>query len=249
MKDPRFIAALSGSSRCGFFGSDEDHLVLFLNDEGNRRIFTGILCLSDGKMAYSLERGDRVSVVSNEKESVLKQGKDEFSLQRGDRIILKDEGPKAAKDGCLLCLEYGGEDKDEANMEKVFEANVDRLHEVLAFAEEAMEAHGADMKAMMAVTLSLEELFVNIAHYAYPDGKGDAKVSLDFDDDSVEVTLTDSGIDFDPLQNIDPDIHAELEQRDIGGLGIFMVKKYMDECRYRRENGKNIFTMRKVIRK
>ena len=138
--------------------------------------------------------------------------------------------------------------KEEKAMEKTFDANDEMLHDVIAFVEEGLEAHDADMKAVMAICVSLEEMFVNIAHYAYPDQPGKATVGMRFDNDVAEIYLIDDGIPFDPLENDDPDIHADLADRNIGGLGIYMVKKSMDECRYERVNDQNIFTMKKRIR-
>ena len=132
-------------------------------------------------------------------------------------------------------------------MEKTFDAKDEKLHEVISFVEEELEARGADMKTIMAVSVSLEEIFVNIAHYAYPETEGTATLRMIYADHTLELSLIDSGIPFNPLEIEDPDIHAGLEDRDVGGLGIFMVRKYMDECRYERKDGQNIFTMKKVI--
>ncbi len=134
-------------------------------------------------------------------------------------------------------------------IEREFEADDTCLPEVLAFLEEELERHDAGTKQMMALSLALEEAFVNVAHYAYenmPQGK--AWVSLSFEGDQVFITLKDRGMEFDPLANKDPDITASAEDRQIGGLGIFMIKKSTDSCSYKRENGYNILTMAKTIR-
>ena len=119
----------------------------------------------------------------------------------------------------------------------------------MAFVEEGLEAHEADMKSTMAITVALEEMFVNIAHYAYPDSKGKATIGMSFDNDEVEIYLIDSGIPFNPLEKEDPNVKASIEEREVGGLGIFMVKQSMDECHYERRNGQNVFTMKRKIRK
>ena len=89
----------------------------------------------------------------------------------------------------------------------------------------------------------------NIAMYAYAPGSGDMTVQFDYDETGrmASVTFTDSGIPFDPLAKKDPDVGLPAEERKIGGLGIFLVKKTMDEIRYRREGGKNILCIRKQI--
>ena len=148
----------------------------------------------------------------------------------------------------ILVMKHTNENKEIESMEKTFDAKDEKLHEVISFVEEELESRGADMKTIMAVSIALEEIFVNISHYAYPEKEGTATVRMSFEDDMLELSLTDSGIPFDPLEIEDPDIHADLKERDVGGLGIFMVKKYMDECHYERKDGQNIFTMKKVIR-
>ncbi|MBR0462166.1 MAG: ATP-binding protein [Erysipelotrichaceae bacterium] len=134
-------------------------------------------------------------------------------------------------------------------MERTFKATDEKLYEVIAFVEEELEKYHPDMKAMMAITVALEEMFVNVAHYAYPDSEGEITVSINADEDTAEIRLIDEGVPFDPLKKEDPDIKAGVEERDIGGLGIFMVKRSMDECFYERKGRQNIFTMKRKLRK
>ena len=90
---------------------------------------------------------------------------------------------------------------------------------------------------------------MNISHYAYAPGTGDAVIQVDFSGDplSASITFIDSGMKYDPLAKPDPDITLSAEERQIGGLGIFMVKKSMDDVRYEYRDGKNIFTIVKVL--
>lgn len=135
-------------------------------------------------------------------------------------------------------------------VERTFEAKVDNLHDVLGFLEEQLEAHEASMKVITVMSISVEEMYANVCMYAY-EGQpevGNCKIAISFEDDSAIVALTDDGIPFNPLAKVDPDIHAAAEDRGIGGLGIYMVKEYMDECKYERVNEQNIFTMRKKIK-
>jgi anti-sigma regulatory factor (Ser/Thr protein kinase) len=92
-------------------------------------------------------------------------------------------------------------------------------------------------------------VFVNVASYAYGEGSGGVTLDIGFDKVNRNVTfrLIDQGIPFDPLQKADPDITLSIEERQIGGLGIFIVKKTMDTVHYAYENGKNILTMIKKI--
>lgn len=133
---------------------------------------------------------------------------------------------------------------------RTYDAIDENLHDVLAFIEEGLDAHECNMKTSISISVAVEEMYVNIAHYAYEPFNcvGKATVGLDFVGDDVLITLIDEGIEFNPLEKEDPDISLEAKDRDIGGLGIYMVKKTMDECTYKREDGKNIFTMRKNIR-
>lgn len=135
-------------------------------------------------------------------------------------------------------------------VEKEFAANVDNLQSVLSFLEEQLEANGASMKIINIMSISLEEMFTNVCFYAYTDNnnKGNCIIRIGVENDVVDVVLEDSGIPFNPLEKEDPDIHASAEERGIGGLGIYMVKEYMDECLYERKDNKNIFTMRKKIK-
>ena len=105
------------------------------------------------------------------------------------------------------------------------------------------------MKMQTAICVALEEVFVNVAHYAYPDGEGDMSLQIGFDDQSRTVTfrMSDKGVPFDPLAKPDPDITLSAQDREIGGLGIFIAKKTMDSLNYSYENGENILTMIKKI--
>ena len=129
------------------------------------------------------------------------------------------------------------------------EATVENLTQVMAFLEQHLEEAGCSLKAQMQITVAAEEIYVNIAHYAYAPGTGEATVRLEIADDPAEATITfiDRGVPFDPLAKPDPDVTLSAEERGIGGLGIFMTKKTMDNVRYEYKDGKNILTMVKRI--
>lgn len=135
-------------------------------------------------------------------------------------------------------------------VEKRFIAEVDNLHEVLEFLECQLEAHEASMKVINVLSISLEELYANVCMYAYEglDSEKWCTIKIGFENDDVIISIVDAGIPFNPLEKEDPDVHASAEERGVGGLGIYMVKKYVDECTYDRVNDMNIFTMRKAIR-
>ncbi len=99
---------------------------------------------------------------------------------------------------------------------------------------------------MNQIDLAVEEIFVNIAHYAYEE-TGIAKVECEYADSILKVSFTDSGKPFNPLLRPDPDITLSAEERNIGGLGIYLTKQFMDEVSYRYENSQNILTFKKKI--
>jgi len=126
-------------------------------------------------------------------------------------------------------------------------AHTDRLGEVLAFVGAAMRGTGIDMKQENNINIAVEEVFVNIAHYAYPSGEGDVTVSLPVTPGSFVIEFRDSGLPYDPLSRCDPDITLSAAEREIGGLGIFMVKQLMDSVSYRYENECNVLTISKEL--
>ncbi len=121
---------------------------------------------------------------------------------------------------------------------------------MLGFVEGELEKADCPMKIQTAVCVAMEEVFVNIAHYAYPDGEGKAKISVAVDGETNIATfvVSDSGIPFDPLAKADPDITLSADEREVGGLGIFIIKKTMDSVSYVRENGENRLIMTKDLK-
>ena len=135
-------------------------------------------------------------------------------------------------------------------MEKItVDAVVENLQEVIDFATEKLEARDCPMKASMQLELVIEEIFVNIAHYAYAPETGTATVRIEMTPDplSVDITFIDKGVPYNPLAKADPDITLSAEKRQIGGLGIFMVKKSMDDVKYEYLDGHNILTLKKGL--
>ena len=129
------------------------------------------------------------------------------------------------------------------------EAKTERLDEVLAFVNGELDKTGCSEAVKTQVDIASEEIFVNIANYAYAPGSGKAKIGLSYSeqDKMFEIVFTDRGIPFDPLAKEDPDTDLSADERQIGGLGIYMVKMSMDKVLYRRENDQNILTIRKVL--
>lgn len=133
--------------------------------------------------------------------------------------------------------------------EQTFDATIVCFSEVSMFIDGWLESLDCGMKAQTQIDLAVDELFTNIASYAYAPGSGEATIQLNFDEASrvASVTFIDSGVPYDPLQKPDPDVTLSAEEREIGGLGIYMAKKATDKMEYRRENDRNILTIYKKI--
>jgi anti-sigma regulatory factor (Ser/Thr protein kinase) len=179
----------------------------------------------------------------------------------GDMILLNKnirdsinafiDGSQQFDDITMLNLKYNGpcnSGKAENEMKQLkVKADVSELDQVLSFADTVLEEMDCPAKVQMQIDIAVEEIFVNIAHYAYPDGEGEAVISIDSDKEakSVSILFEDQGTPYDPLQNEDPDITLSADDRPIGGLGIFMVKKSMDDVSYEYKDGKNRLTIKK----
>ncbi|MBO6141133.1 MAG: ATP-binding protein [Ruminococcus sp.] len=134
-------------------------------------------------------------------------------------------------------------------MEKLnIKAATDRLDDVIAFVVRQLEEADCPMKAQMQIELAVEEIFVNIAHYAYKPKEGMADITVDIRDGAAYITFEDGGVPYDPLAKADPDITLSADDRAVGGLGIFMVKKSMDDMKYEYRDSKNILTLVKKLR-
>lgn len=129
------------------------------------------------------------------------------------------------------------------------EATKENLSEVQAFVEEHLEKVDCPLKTIMQIGVAVEEIFVNIASYAYAPKKGNAIVRVEVCEEpvSVSITFVDHGVPYDPLKKDDPDVTLSAEERGIGGLGIFMTKKIMDNITYEYKDGKNILTLEKNL--
>lgn len=134
--------------------------------------------------------------------------------------------------------------------ELTVDAVVNSIEVVTDFVNEELDKHDCLMKARMQIDVAIDELFGNIAHYAYDNGTGSATVRIEVTEEPLAVILTfiDSGKPFNPLERPEPDTTLSAQERAIGGLGIFLVKKTMDEVVYRYEDGHNILSIKKMLR-
>ena len=129
------------------------------------------------------------------------------------------------------------------------EATIDNIAEVTAFIDRQLEEAGSSMRAQMQIDVAIDELFGNIAHYAYNGEAGPCTVRFETLKDPLRavVTFIDHGVPYNPLAKEDPDVTLSAEERAIGGLGIFLVKKTMDDMTYTYENGQNILSIIKKL--
>ncbi len=124
--------------------------------------------------------------------------------------------------------------------------NLDRL---TSFINEKLMSVGCPRKAMMEIDVVIDELFSNIANYAYHPDVGPATVIVEFEEDPICVMITflDNGVPFDPLAKEDPDTSLSAHERSIGGLGVYIVKQMMDDVTYEYKNGQNILRIKKNV--
>ena len=132
-------------------------------------------------------------------------------------------------------------------VKKSFKAKKESLPEAMAFLEEQLDKLNVDAKKKMQVSIAVEELFVNIANYSYAAEDGEVEIQIDKDAVLI-ISLIDSGQPFNPLERKDPDVNAPLEERDIGGLGIYMAKQNADKIEYEYKDGKNIVRIFKKLK-
>ena len=133
--------------------------------------------------------------------------------------------------------------------ELTVEASIDNLDRVTDFINAELEAADCPMKAQMQIDVAIDELFSNIAYYAYAPETGAVTIRMELEEAprAARITFIDRGKPYDPLSVQDPDITLSAEDRKVGGLGIFLVKKTMSEVHYAYEDGCNMLTIRKEL--
>ena len=134
------------------------------------------------------------------------------------------------------------------NAELTIDARMEDLDEMMAFVDGQLEEYGCPAKVQIQIEVAVEEIFVNIASYAYTPETGPATVRMRIQDDVAVITFIDSGVPYDPLAKPDPDVTLSAEERPIGGLGIYLVKKSMDSVSYNYESGKNVLQLEKRLK-
>ena len=146
----------------------------------------------------------------------------------------------------MLCMHYKGKsDEQDFESELTIDNEVSDIPKAVDFVAEKAENLPFSLKDKNQIEVAVDEIISNIVHYAYGEGKGKAALRMKSDEKGISITVEDSGMPYNPLEKEDPDITLSAEERGIGGYGIFIVKKVMDEISYDYKDGKNILTMRK----
>ncbi len=160
------------------------------------------------------------------------------------------DGSPQADDITMLIFDFYGTSQSSSLVLEL-EATRDNLQSVLDFVNEHLDEINCPKKARMQLNLTVEEIYINIASYAYTPNIGMVKVVLDDlkNPDGVRLTFIDQGVPYNPLAKADPDVTLPAEQRPIGGLGIYLVKKNMDKVEYKYENNSNVLAMTKYFKK
>lgn len=129
------------------------------------------------------------------------------------------------------------------------DAVMEELTKVTAFVDQKLKEAGCSVRTQTQVDIAVDEIFSNIVRYAYGTGGGKAAVCVDAETEprTITLTFTDRGVPYNPLEQEEPDISLSAEEREPGGLGIFMVKNLMDEVGYRYENGHNVLCLKKFF--
>lgn len=128
------------------------------------------------------------------------------------------------------------------------DATIDNLQTVTEFITNSLEEKDCSLKIIMQMELVIEEIYVNVASYAYRPNIGKVTIVKEFvGSHAITVTFIDSGYPYNPLEHEDPDVTAGIEDRDVGGLGIFLIKKNVDEISYERRDEQNILTIKKFF--
>jgi anti-sigma regulatory factor (Ser/Thr protein kinase) len=127
---------------------------------------------------------------------------------------------------------------------KKMSARIDSLHELLAFLANLAKKNGFSKDTQNRIELVAEEVLVNVFSHAYKDASGEVEVRcFDPDGSSLTFEIRDAGVSFNPLERIEPDVKAGLDERRVGGMGVLLIRRMADAVAYRREGNTNILTL------
>ncbi len=153
----------------------------------------------------------------------------------------------------MMCIsyikKYEIKESDMPTRDVTVKSTIDQLEVVTSMINSFLDLYDCPKRTKHQICVVIDELFSNIANYAYDPAVGDVHVAVRYlaNPAAIEITFTDFGQQFNPVQSVDPDISLPAEARDAGGLGIMMVKKLMDGIRYEYKNEQNILTVKKFL--
>lgn len=231
-------------------------------------VLGGFMSFHYEKQSFNIEPGDMIYLYTDGVTEANNVNKDLYSESKLEMIINHDNYSNAREvceavrkdvskfvgdaeqsdDITMLCFKLNG---NESTHILVCDAVVDNIPNVTNFVDDLLDKYDAQEKAKIQINIAIDEIFSNISRYAYKKGAvGKAKITVDFNEtkDEVKIVFEDRGIPYNPLERKDPNAKAGLDEREIGGLGIFIVKKSMDSMEYENVNGHNILTLKKKFK-
>ena len=232
-------------------------------------ILAGMEDMSYKENEFVFEPGDRIFLYTDGVTEAMNKNDEQFGEERMLKA-LDDARDKSAKGLCeavkaaVTAFSDGAAQFDDITMLAftyqcplfktltVERAKLEDIRRITGFIEENLEGTDCSVPSLHALAVAVDEIVSNTIRYAYPpDAPGDVRVTLEIDNSARQVVMTirDFGAEFDPLRRENPDISLSAEDREIGGLGIFVVKKSMDKVEYRRQDGQNVLTLTKSFDK
>ncbi len=223
-------------------------------------VLAGMECIRYRAGSLQLEPGDKLFQYTDGVTEATDANNRLYGMERLEQTLgkLSDEDPVGILTGLkadidrfvgdapqfdditMLCIAYHG----TAEKSVAAEVSLDEMPGLTQFLENALEEFGAPMSTVVKMNIALDEIFSNIVKFS---GASYAKISCGQEEGGVFLRFEDNGIAYDPLKKEDADITLSAEDREIGGLGLLMVKKSMDAMEYAYENSKNILTLHKKI--
>lgn len=252
--DPVFELASMFNAYAGFFEIDHEAIKAFQGfdldtaTEFWQKTLRAYLETDDEEVVRSVEDKARIVGYTRLIRRSIRRGGLEDPARKAEIDLWTKELIELLGKYDTLLFDVDLEEKKVKN-ELDIEAIEENLSTVTAFVDERLEKVGCSMKAQMQIDLAVEEIFINIAKYAYYPDKGRATVRVEVNDEPVQVKITflDHGKPYDPLAKEDPDVTLSAADRPVGGLGVFMVKQSMDDVKYEYKDGANILTLTKSL--
>lgn len=198
---------------------------------------------NDGKELFGEER-----MLAELKETSKKTSKEQVENML-DAVHKHVDGAEQSDDLTMIAIKYKRRHRETKYYSKLTLYNdVSDTPKIADFMDDIVGETGIDAALASSLNLAIEEAVVNVMNYAYPKGQcGEILLEAYANDERLKFVITDSGVPFDPTVAAEPDVSADLDDRPIGGLGIFLVRNIMDSVNYERVSGENVLTLRKML--